>query len=160
MCYTNVPTKILLLIDNTYYIPICIWLMDTHPHNAPMCFVKPTPTMHIKVSMYVDHNGKIYLPYLHDWQPVGIVKRQYNYIFNLGFTFFLFQHTSDLLSLIQVMILTFGDHPPVFSKPRDPLSYSQAGKLFEIYTKSKCVLGLYCSISHSWRWRLSPLSFC
>ncbi|CAD7003491.1 tumor susceptibility gene 101 protein isoform X2 [Ceratitis capitata] len=90
--------------NNTYYIPICIWLMDTHPHNAPMCFVKPTPTMHIKVSMYVDHNGKIYLPYLHDWQP----------------------HTSDLLSLIQVMILTFGDHPPVFSKPRDPLSYSQA----------------------------------
>ncbi|XP_067643219.1 tumor susceptibility gene 101 protein [Eurosta solidaginis] len=83
--------------NNTYYIPICIWLMDTHPQNAPMCFVKPTPTMQIKVSMYVDHNGKIYLPYLHDWQP----------------------HTSDLLSLIQVMILTFGDHPPVFSKPKD-----------------------------------------
>lgn len=82
--------------NNTYYIPICIWLMDTHPQNAPMCFVKPTPTMQIKVSMYVDHNGKIYLPYLHDWQP----------------------HTSDLLSLIQVMILTFGDHPPVFSKPK------------------------------------------
>ncbi|XP_011214165.1 tumor susceptibility gene 101 protein [Bactrocera tryoni] len=83
--------------NNTYYIPICIWLMDTHPQNAPMCFVKPTPTMQIKVSMYVDHNGKIYLPYLHDWQP----------------------HTSDLLSLIQVMILTFGDHPPVFSKPKE-----------------------------------------
>ncbi|XP_018804027.1 PREDICTED: tumor susceptibility gene 101 protein [Bactrocera latifrons] len=82
--------------NNTYYIPICIWLMDTHPQNAPMCFVKPTPTMLIKVSMYVDHNGKIYLPYLHDWQP----------------------RTSDLLSLIQVMILTFGDHPPVFSKPK------------------------------------------
>ncbi|XP_036337228.1 tumor susceptibility gene 101 protein-like [Rhagoletis pomonella] len=83
--------------NNTYYIPIIIWLMDTHPQNAPMCFVRPTPTMQIKVSMYVDHNGKIYLPYLHDWQP----------------------HTSDLLSLIQVMILTFGDHPPVFSKPKD-----------------------------------------
>lgn len=86
--------------DNTYYIPICIWLMDTHPQNAPMCFVKPTPTMQIKVSMYVDHNGKVYLPYLHDWQP----------------------HSSDLLSLIQVMIVTFGDHPPVYSKPKEQIN--------------------------------------
>lgn len=45
--------------------------MDTHPNNAPMCYVKPTSDMHIKVSMYVDHNGKIYLPYLHDWVPVS-----------------------------------------------------------------------------------------
>uniref|UniRef100_A0A1B0DB49 Uncharacterized protein n=1 Tax=Phlebotomus papatasi TaxID=29031 RepID=A0A1B0DB49_PHLPP len=55
--------------ESTYHIPICIILMDTHPHNAPMCFVKPTPEMHIKVSRFVDHNGKVYLPYLHDWQP-------------------------------------------------------------------------------------------
>ncbi|KAH8257559.1 hypothetical protein KR038_011430 [Drosophila bunnanda] len=86
--------------NNTYYIPICIWLMDTHPQNAPMCFVRPTPTMQIKVSMYVDHNGKVYLPYLHDWQP----------------------HSSDLLSLIQVMIVTFGDHPPVYSKPKEQIA--------------------------------------
>ncbi|KAH8259326.1 tumor susceptibility gene 101 protein [Drosophila bipectinata] len=86
--------------NNTYHIPICIWLMDTHPQNAPMCFVKPTPTMQIKVSMYVDHNGKVYLPYLHDWQP----------------------HSSDLLSLIQVMMVTFGDHPPVYSKPKEQIA--------------------------------------
>ncbi|KAH8398877.1 hypothetical protein KR222_009745 [Zaprionus bogoriensis] len=86
--------------NNTYYIPICIWLMDTHPQNAPMCFVKPTPTMQIKVSMYVDHNGKVYLPYLHDWQP----------------------HSSDLLSLIQVMMVTFGDQPPVYSKPKEQVA--------------------------------------
>ncbi|CRK96015.1 CLUMA_CG009455, isoform A [Clunio marinus] len=82
--------------QNTYHIPICIWLMDTHPYNAPICYVKPTTDMHIKVSMYVDHNGKIYLPYLHDWQP----------------------NSSDLLGLIQVMIVTFGEHPPVYSKPK------------------------------------------
>ncbi|XP_063979689.1 tumor susceptibility gene 101 protein [Diachasmimorpha longicaudata] len=79
---------------SVYNIPICIWLMDTHPNNAPMCYVKPTADMTIKVSMYVDHNGKIYLPYLHDWVP----------------------HSSDLLGLIQVMIVTFGEHPPVFAK--------------------------------------------
>ncbi|KAL5291736.1 TSG101 family protein [Megaselia abdita] len=89
--------------NNTYYIPISIVLMDTHPHNTPMCFVKPTPTMQIKVSMFVDHNGKVYLPYLHEWSA-----------------------TSDLLGLIQVMIMTFGDFPPVFSKqqqkPQRPTS--------------------------------------
>ncbi|XP_069688340.1 tumor susceptibility gene 101 protein isoform X2 [Periplaneta americana] len=79
-----------------YNIPICIWLMDTHPNNAPMCYVKPTPDMHIKVSIFVDHNGKIYLPYLHDWVP----------------------NSSDLLGLIQVMIVTFGEQPPVYAKQR------------------------------------------
>lgn len=77
--------------------------MDTHPYNAPICYVAPTPDMHIKVSMYVDHNGKIYLPYLHDWQPAS----------------------SDLLGLIQVMIVTFGEHPPVYSKPKESTPYPQ-----------------------------------
>lgn len=60
-----------IFLGNYYNIPICIWLMDTHPNNAPMCYVKPTADMSIKVSMFVDHNGKIYLPYLHDWLPVS-----------------------------------------------------------------------------------------
>lgn len=59
-------------LDNTYHIPICIWLMDTHPYNAPLAYVRPTSDMQIKVSMYVDYNGKIYLPYLHDWNPVSV----------------------------------------------------------------------------------------
>jgi hypothetical protein len=54
---------------NTYNIPICIWLIDTHPKNAPICYVKPTSDMSIKASIFVDQNGKIYLPYLHDWAP-------------------------------------------------------------------------------------------
>ena len=57
---------------NTYNIPVCIWLMDTHPDNPPLCFVKPTPDMLIKPSKYVDANGRIYLPYLHDWKYVSI----------------------------------------------------------------------------------------
>jgi hypothetical protein len=64
---------------NVYNIPICIWLMDTHPYNAPMCYVKPTSDMHIKVSMFVDHNGKIYLPYLHDWVPVSNIRLPHNF---------------------------------------------------------------------------------
>jgi ESCRT-I complex subunit TSG101 len=46
--------------------------MDTHPNNAPMCYVTPTPEMKIKVSSFIDHTGKIYLPYLHEWIPVSL----------------------------------------------------------------------------------------
>lgn len=46
--------------------------MDTHPYNAPLAYVQPTSDMQIKVSMFVDHNGKIYLPYLHEWNPVSL----------------------------------------------------------------------------------------
>lgn len=70
--------------------------MDTHPNNAPICYVQPTAEMGIRVSMYVDCNGKIYLPYLHEWSP-----------------------RSDMVTLIQVMIVTFGESPPVFKTTRD-----------------------------------------
>ncbi|XP_063366781.1 tumor susceptibility gene 101 protein [Cydia amplana] len=79
-----------------YNIPVCIWLMDTHPTNVPLCFVKPTPDMSIKVSKYVDSNGKVYLPFLHEWNP----------------------QKSTLLNLVQAMIAAFGELPPVYSKPR------------------------------------------
>lgn len=80
-----------------YNIPVCIWLMDTHPQNAPLCFVKPTADMSIKVSKYVDSNGKVYLPYLHEWSQNG----------------------STLQKLIQCMVTAFGELPPVYSKPRN-----------------------------------------
>lgn len=81
---------------NTYNIPVCIWILDSHPYNAPMCYVSPTPDMEIKPSQSVDMSGRIYLPYLHEWNP----------------------NSSDLLGLIQVMIIIFGETPPVYSKPK------------------------------------------
>jgi len=46
----------------------------------------------------VDHNGKVYLPYLHDWK----------------------YGTSDLFSLIQVLIITFQEQPPVYAVVNSP----------------------------------------
>jgi hypothetical protein len=77
-CICDLNTQ-LCSVGNVYNIPICIWLMDTHPYNAPMCYVKPTYGMHIKVSIFVDHNGKIYLPYLHDWVPVSNIQLPLNF---------------------------------------------------------------------------------
>ncbi|XP_028357444.1 tumor susceptibility gene 101 protein isoform X1 [Physeter macrocephalus] len=85
----------------TYNIPICLWLLDTYPYNPPICFVKPTSSMTIKTGKHVDANGKIYLPYLHEWK----------------------HPQSDLLGLIQVMIVVFGEEPPVFSRPTISASY-------------------------------------
>ncbi|XP_040589230.1 tumor susceptibility gene 101 protein isoform X3 [Mesocricetus auratus] len=86
---------------NTYNIPICLWLLDTYPYNPPICFVKPTSSMTIKTGKHVDANGKIYLPYLHDWK----------------------HPRSELLELIQIMIVVFGEEPPVFSRPTISASY-------------------------------------
>ncbi|CAN8023464.1 unnamed protein product [Ixodes persulcatus] len=54
---------------NVYNIPVCVWLLDTHPYNSPMCYVKPTAYMQIKVSRHVDQTGRVFLPYLHEWNP-------------------------------------------------------------------------------------------
>ena len=61
-----------IILGNTYNIPIAIWLLETHPLNAPLVFVRPTSGMQIRISKHVDHNGKVYLPYLHIWSPVSL----------------------------------------------------------------------------------------
>ena len=76
-----------------YNIPVGIWVLNTHPAHSPMVYVRPTATMQIKVSRNVDNNGKIYLPYLDEWDG----------------------NNSNILSLIQMCILTFGNRPPVFT---------------------------------------------
>ncbi|XP_077568230.1 tumor susceptibility gene 101 protein-like [Stigmatopora nigra] len=86
---------------NVYNIPVCLWLLDTYPFNPPICFVKPTSTMMIKTGKHIDANGKIYLPYLHEWKHPH----------------------SDLYGLIQVMIVVFGEEPPVFSRPTTQAPY-------------------------------------
>lgn len=87
---------------NTYNIPIQLWIMDSHPHNPPMVYVRPTSTMQIKSGHYVDMNGKVDLPFLREWRAPK----------------------SDLMGLIQILIVTFGEECPVFSKvpARPPLT--------------------------------------
>ena len=58
-------------------------------------------------SRHVDANGRVYLPYLHEWK----------------------HPTSDLNGLIQIMCLVFGEEPPVYSRVR-PLNYRACLSLF------------------------------
>ena len=80
---------------NNYNIPMAIWILDTHPAHAPMCFVNPTADMQIRVSRHVDHTGKVYLPYLHEWSAAN----------------------SDLIGLIQV-----GTCTDIYPLPNGPTS--------------------------------------
>lgn len=84
-----------------YNIPVSLYLLDTHPYHAPLCFVKPTSDMQVKVSKHVDAAGKIYLPYLHEWAHPA----------------------SDLIGLVQICIVTFSEQPPVYAKPKQQLPY-------------------------------------
>lgn len=79
---------------STYNIPVCLYLLDTHPYHPPACYVKPTPDMMIKPSRHVDSQGRIYLPYLSEWAFPAC-------------------STHDL---VQVLALTFADECPVFAK--------------------------------------------
>jgi len=79
--------------------------MQQHPVVAPLSFVKPTQEMQIKMSKHVDHSGKVYLPYLSDWS----------------------QSSSDLLGLIQVLVIIFSESPPVFARPKNARPYPAYG---------------------------------
>jgi hypothetical protein len=56
------------LVGVVYNIPICIWLLKTHPQSNPIVYVQPTPSMGINPSRYVDASGRVYLSYLSEWQ--------------------------------------------------------------------------------------------
>ncbi|XP_078319585.1 tumor susceptibility gene 101 protein-like [Crassostrea virginica] len=80
--------------EKTYNIPVCVWIMDTHPYSPPMVYVKPSSTMVLRPGWNVDSNGKVNLPYLQDWRFPQ----------------------SDVLGLIQILTIVFGEEPPVFTK--------------------------------------------
>ncbi|XP_025096913.1 tumor susceptibility gene 101 protein-like isoform X2 [Pomacea canaliculata] len=79
---------------NVYNIPVQLWLLDSHPYDPPMVYVRPTSTMNIRAGRYVDMNGKVDMPFLQQWKWPD----------------------SDLLGLIQILIVIFGEECPLFSK--------------------------------------------
>lgn len=96
-----------------YNIPVQIYLSDTHPYEAPIAYVRPTPEMSINVSETVDNNGQIKLPCLNEWN----------------------HHNSDLYMLLNLMSIKFSEQTPLYSRPtRNPVvasaSTSAIGKSY------------------------------
>lgn len=86
--------------DKIYNIPIKLFLSGLHPCKPPLVYVTPTSNMVIKAGKHVDNFGRVFMPYLTDWQSPS----------------------SDLYELIQILCLVFGDEPPVFSVKQTPSS--------------------------------------
>ncbi|NXR99880.1 UEVLD enzyme, partial [Oxylabes madagascariensis] len=97
----TVPVK----YGNSYNIPICLWILDSHPFAPPICFLKPTANMGIAVGKHVDARGRIYLPYLQNWS----------------------HPKSTLIGLIKEMIAKFEEELPLYS-----LSSSDAARQSEL----------------------------
>ncbi|XP_077143267.1 ubiquitin-conjugating enzyme E2 variant 3-like isoform X1 [Ranitomeya variabilis] len=90
-----------------YNIPICLWILDSHPFAPPLCFLKPTQNMGIRVGKHVDSHGRIYLPSLQNWcHPKTTIR-----------------------SLIKEMAATFEDELPLYS-----LSAAEASRQKELLT--------------------------
>jgi ESCRT-I complex subunit TSG101 len=82
-------------MGTTYNIPVRVWLRPDYPSRPPICYVRPTQNMSIRVSRHVDKSGLIYLRYLREWG-----------------------HPSCHLSgVIEAMCTAFGDKLPVWQKP-------------------------------------------
>ncbi|GAX24265.1 ESCRT-I complex subunit TSG101 [Fistulifera solaris] len=92
---------------NTYHILVEMFLAPGYPGRPPICFVRLAENMFFKENhMHVGSDGKVYLPYLHEWSS----------------------HTHNLIELVVAMSSVFSADPPVFTRaptegpnrPNDP----------------------------------------
>jgi len=80
---------------NQYNIPIKLWLDQRFPDVSPFVFVVPTATMQVaERHKHVDAAGRVYLPYLHNWN----------------------RHTSSLNVLVIELMSCFAQAPPVYAR--------------------------------------------
>ncbi|CAM9988688.1 unnamed protein product [Pylaiella littoralis] len=79
-----------------YFTPIEVFITENYPSAPPMCYIRPTSGMSLKVGhRHVDQGGLVYLPYLHEWSA----------------------RTHNLVELIANMSSVFGAEPPLFATP-------------------------------------------
>jgi ESCRT-I complex subunit TSG101 len=86
---------------NTYQLLVDMYLARGYPRRPPTCFVRLTENMFLKENhMHVGLDGKVYLPYLHEWSS----------------------HSHNLIELVVAMSSVFSADPPVFSRapPEQP----------------------------------------
>ena len=80
----------------TYNLPIDLYLPPPYPGGSPTVFIRPVASMAIKENhKHVGLDGRVYLPYLHDWRA----------------------NTHDLTELVVWMSSLFGAEPPCYARP-------------------------------------------
>lgn len=59
-----------------YNFPIALWIPHAYPQEAPLVYVTPVERMVVRAGQHVDHQGKIYHPYLMRWPDYWDVSRK------------------------------------------------------------------------------------
>mmetsp|Transcript_11362 Transcript_11362/g.13765 ORF Transcript_11362/g.13765 Transcript_11362/m.13765 type:complete len:378 (-) Transcript_11362:1316-2449(-) len=95
--------------NNTYNIPVALWLPSAYPMQGPFVYVVPTNTMEVAHNHdHVAPDGTVFLPYLNQWN----------------------ERRSNLVGLVDTCVSVFSRIPPVRSKAppvanqRPPPAYS------------------------------------
>ncbi|KAF8590553.1 UEV-domain-containing protein [Ramaria rubella] len=86
----------------SYNIPISVWLTHQYHIQPPLVYVVPTSDMLVKAGKFIDVSGRCDPPYIQGWQRK-----------NEG---------CSLKALMEVLTDQFSREPPVYAKPRAPLS--------------------------------------
>ena len=121
----------------TYNIPIDMYLPPPYPLRPPTVFVRPMASMAIKKNhKHVGMDGRVYLPYLHDWSARP--------------------ESHELRELAVWMSSLFGSDPPCYAKQQsngnsnnaNPPPYAQAATASS-YTSSPYTSVSATSYNHS-----------
>uniref|UniRef100_A0A7S1URT0 UEV domain-containing protein n=1 Tax=Grammatophora oceanica TaxID=210454 RepID=A0A7S1URT0_9STRA len=81
----------------TYQQLVDVHFPEGYPVRPPTIFVRLAPNMYVKDGHpHVGSDGKVYLPYLHEWRA----------------------HSHNMVELIVAMSSVFSADPPVFSRPK------------------------------------------
>lgn len=82
---------------SSYNIPIRLWIPLSYPHEAPVVYVEPTPTMGVRSGSFVLENGRVYSPCQQSWD------------------YSLPAHEKTIVFLLSQLRDIFSAEPPVYS---------------------------------------------
>jgi ESCRT-I complex subunit TSG101 len=89
----------------TYQLLVDIYIPSPYPNRPPICYVRLAPNMYLKDNhRHVGTDGKVYLPYLHEWN----------------------KSTHNLVELVVAMSSVFSADPPVFTRQQQTSATSAA----------------------------------
>lgn len=63
---------LVLIVEETYNIPVRLWIEESYPQTAPICYIMPTREIDLVRGKYVSSNWEVVLPYLDEWKAVRI----------------------------------------------------------------------------------------
>ncbi|KZF23615.1 UEV-domain-containing protein [Xylona heveae TC161] len=113
--YENGASALLLLVSGTlpvtfrgavYRFPISLWIPHAYPRQSPIAYVTAAPGMIIRPGQYISAEGRIYHPYLAQWE--GMWDR------------------STLLDFLAILRDAFAKEPPLVSSQQHARPFSQS----------------------------------